>query len=192
MLIANNLDKKFKNNSIVFVDCKVAPTKTVNAENAIFLVNDKNEVHSINVLNNDAFGLSLNNKFYGLSHTQTQTLSKLAESLGLVLKNEPKFIYAKVISREVHPKSDKLFVLQMDKGDGKLIQLVTNTLDSEQGKVLVMALPGSTTFSGLEIKTGKVMDVDSFGMLTGYKTLGVEKEGLIFGTNELIGKDYQF
>lgn len=36
------------------------------------------------------------------------------------------------------------------------------------------------------------MDVDSYGMLTGYKTLGIDKEGLIFGDSSEKGKDFKF
>ncbi|RIV16740.1 TyrS-associated PheT N-terminal domain-related protein TapR [Mycoplasmopsis gallopavonis] len=192
MLIANNLNDFFNQITLVFVDSQIKSTKQIQTDKAIFFVDDLNNVESINILDSAAFKLSNDKKFYSLNNEQTKLILDAANELNLNLNSEPKFVYAKVLERIVHPKSEKLFVLKLliDPLNNTQIQVVTNTLDSQEGKVLVVALPGSTVFSGLKILKGKMMDVESNGMLTGYQTLGKTGEGLIFGDENQIGKEF--
>lgn len=51
---------------------------------------------------------------------------------------------------------------------------------------------GSTTFSGKDILEGKVLDINSPGMVVSYRTLGINRDGLIFGTKDDIGEEFEF
>ncbi|QGZ97958.1 hypothetical protein GE118_04100 [Mycoplasma sp. NEAQ87857] len=190
MILVNNINETFKNTAIILVDSRINATNQVKWNDLIFFVDKENNVESINVLDSAKYNLNLDKKFYSLDDSTYVNISQIASDLGLKIKNEPKFIYGEVLSRETHPKSQKLFVLQVKINDNQTIQIVTNTLDSTVGSVLVLALPGSFTFKGMRIIENKVLNVDSFGMLTGYQTLGIDKEGLIFGTHTDIGKDF--
>lgn len=176
--------------SVVFVDSRVKNNKKIidQKNNMVFFVDEENNVNSINVFNKH-FANPKNHLLFSLNDEEVSFLQQCATENGLKISNDPKFVYVQIKKREVHPKSEKLFVLTVFDGV-RDIQIVTNTLESTEGKVLVMAKPGSFTFKGDSVVLGKLMDVESEGMLTGYKTLGLEGEGLIFGTNEQIGKDF--
>ncbi|EIE41145.1 TyrS-associated PheT N-terminal domain-related protein TapR [Mycoplasmopsis canis] len=188
MIIVNNINNFFKNSAIVFVDSRINGKNIVKSNDLVFFVDDKKRIQSINVLNSDKYNLN-NKKFYTTYLNSLDLIKNEAEKNGLVFEFSQKFIYVKITKRIEHPKSNKLFIITVNDGN-KEFDLVTNTLDSEVGKVVVMALPGSVTFAGTKVLNGKIMDIESPGMLAGYKTLSINKEGLIFGDESQIGKDF--
>ncbi|MHA3796204.1 TyrS-associated PheT N-terminal domain-related protein TapR [Mycoplasma sp. VS31B] len=192
MILFNNLDKVFKNTAVLFVDSKVKKVHQIKSEDLVFFVDENNKVSSINVLDNAKYYIPKDIKFGYINSDSEDLITKKAKELNLEISSEQKFIYGLIKERKQHPKSERLFVLQVEVGNGQVIQLVTNTLDSQEGKVVVLALPGSVTKAGTDVLEGEIMGVKSYGMLTGYQTLGFDKEGLIFGDESLIGKDFNF
>ncbi|MCU9934046.1 hypothetical protein NW739_02470 [Mycoplasmopsis felis] len=192
MIICNNLNKNFPNNSIIYVDCQVQITKRIELTNLVIFADDNNKINSINLLDNSILNIDNDKKYFTLDDNQISILIENLKQEHLIIENKPKLIYGTIIQRTKHPKSDNLFILSIDINKNEPIQIVTNTLDSQENKTLVLALPGTVVFNGSEILKNKVMDVDSYGMLTGYKTLGIDKEGLIFGDSSEKGKDFKF
>ncbi|WP_036430539.1 TyrS-associated PheT N-terminal domain-related protein TapR [Mycoplasmopsis felis] len=192
MIICNNLNKNFPNNSIIYVDCQVQITKRIELTNLVIFADDNNKINSINLLDNSILNIDNDKKYFALNDKQINVLKDILETKNLLLEVKTKLIYGTIIQRTKHPKSDNLFILSIDINKNEPIQIVTNTLDSQENKTLVLALPGTVVFNGSEILKNKVMDVDSYGMLTGYKTLGIDKEGLIFGVSSEKGKDFKF
>ncbi|WP_322935248.1 hypothetical protein RRG40_01360 [Mycoplasmopsis felis] len=192
MIICNNLNKNFPNNSIIYVDCQVQITKRIELTNLVIFADDNNKINSINLLDNSILNIDNDKKYFALNDNQISILIKNLKQEHLIIEDNPKLIYGTIIKRTKHDKSDNLFVLSVDINKNEPIQIVTNSLDSQENKTLVLALPGTVVFNGSEILKNKVMDVDSYGMLTGYKTLGIDKEGLIFGDSSEKGKDFKF
>lgn len=193
MILAHKLNDIFSGISIVTFDSNIEPIKEIQTTNFIFFVNEKNEVHSVNVLNSDISDRYFKKTFNALNESKSEEFIHLCleEFSEGIFNNSPKFVYGKIINRIPHPKSDKLFVLQIIY-QKQVFQIVTNTLDSQENRVLVLSLPGSVTANGTYIIPGKMLDVKSEGMLTGYQTLGLKGEGLIFGEEEDQGKDFAF
>ncbi|WLP85485.1 TyrS-associated PheT N-terminal domain-related protein TapR [Mycoplasma seminis] len=192
MILFNNLNKTFTNTSVIFVDSRIKKTNQIAKDDLVFFVDENHNISSINVLDNNKYYISDETKFGYITSKTLDLIQQKANELNLILSNEPKFIYGLIKERKAHPKSERLFVLQVHISPEKEIQLVTNTLDSQEGKVVVLALPGSVTKAGTDVVAGEIMGVKSYGMLTGYQTLGFDKEGLIFGDASLIGKDFEF
>ncbi|MGZ9763001.1 TyrS-associated PheT N-terminal domain-related protein TapR [Mycoplasma sp. 5912] len=192
MIICNNLNKFFSNTSIIFVDAKVVINKQIRTQNAIFFIDSQNNVNSINLLDNKLLDIKGNQSYFTLNTEQKSILMQIAKTEGLVIKDEQKFIYGEIIERNNHPNSDKLYILKININKDKLIQIVTNTADSQVGKIVVLALPGTVINDGSAVLLSKLLDVESFGMLSGYKSLGLNGDGLIFGTKNDIGKDFGF
>ncbi|WP_416756313.1 TyrS-associated PheT N-terminal domain-related protein TapR [Mycoplasma aquilae ATCC BAA-1896] len=191
MILFNNLDKVFKNTSVLFVDSRIQKVHQIKHEDLVFFVDQDNKVASINVLNNAKYYIPEDVKFGYLPQAGEDLILAMAKELNLELVHDQKFIYGLIQERKAHPKSERLFVLKVQISPDSSIQLVTNTLDSQEGKVVVLALPGSTTLAGTDVLSGEMLNVASQGMLTGYKTLGLEGEGLIFGQVSQIGKDFK-
>ncbi|SYV97987.1 phenylalanyl-tRNA synthetase subunit beta [Mycoplasmopsis edwardii] len=190
MIIVNNISNFYKNSSIIFVNSEVKSERQITMNDLVFFVNSKNEVHSINIQNNDKYGIK-NKKYYIEDLNNLSEVLKVIKENNLVVNDSKKFVYKKITKRREHPESNKLFIITLFDGE-KEVEIVTNTLDSLEGKVIVVANLGATTFDGTEILKGKVMGVESPGMVVSYKTLGLENEGLIFGSEDEIGKEFIF
>lgn len=120
-------------------------------------------------------------KYFALEegvHSLTQEQINVLKSRNIEFEYKSLFSVGEVISREVHPKSEKLFVLKVQVD--KELQIVTNSLNSLVGTKVVVARVGAILPSGLMITHSKVMGVESEGMLCGGETLFKEKtEGVL-------------
>ncbi|QZE12218.1 TyrS-associated PheT N-terminal domain-related protein TapR [Mycoplasma sp. Ms02] len=194
MILAYKLDENFKDTVLLNVksDCKTV--KEVTFGDWTFFVNSENEINSINLRNASNYIKIADNQFWCLSDADIAAVKKAIEDsdLGIVLKLYPKFMYGKIVSRVNHLKSQKLFIVEINYNADSNVKLVTNTTDSLEGRVLVFAHLGASTASGLVVRDGEMMGVASPGMLVGYKTLGIDKEGLIFGHEDQIGQEFKF
>jgi len=123
------------------------------------------------------------------AHTINELQVAAIEKMGYKLEaKQSMFIVGKVISKEQHPKSDKLYLLKVMAD--KELQIVTNAANAEVGKNVVVAKVGATLPSGLPIVFSKVMGVESEGMLCGGETLGMEKTDGVLITNQEEGTPF--
>ena len=92
------------------------------------------------------------------------------------------FTIAKVVSAEQHPDADRLRVLSVDKGDGKLIQVVCGAPNAKTGLIGAFAGPG-TYVPGLDVtlSVGNIRGVESHGMMCSERELNMsdEHDGII-------------
>ena len=92
------------------------------------------------------------------------------------------FTIAKVVSAERHPDADRLRVLKVDKGDGKLIQVVCGAPNAKTGLIGAFAEPG-TYVPGIDVKlsVGNIRGVESHGMMCSERELDMsdEHDGII-------------
>lgn len=120
-------------------------------------------------------------KYFKLSegvHTLSEEQVDVLKSKNIYFDFNSNFSVGEVISRETHPKSEKLFLLKVQ--TEKELQIVTNSLNSLVGTKVVVARIGAILPSGLMITHSKVMGVESEGMLCGGETLGREQtEGVL-------------
>ena len=87
------------------------------------------------------------------------------------------FTIAKIVTAEKHPEADRLKVLGVDKGDGKLIQIVCGAPNARAGLVGALAEPG-TYVPGIDVTlgVGKIRGVESHGMMCSEKELMVSED----------------
>ncbi|WP_025755093.1 TyrS-associated PheT N-terminal domain-related protein TapR [Mycoplasmopsis cricetuli] len=193
MILLHKLSGQFSNCSILTLNSKVKVTKQIEIDELVFFVDNENRVHSINIFDERVLNFSKNKPFQSISGIlEKKLIDNFSKKYSqFKFESSKKFVYGEILSRNIHPKSDKLFVLEIDI-KSKKIQIVTNTLDSQVGKTVVLGLEGSITASGMNILNGKILDIDSHGMLISYQTLGFAKKGLIFGEKIQVGKDFEF
>ncbi|ETA80230.1 phenylalanine--tRNA ligase subunit beta [Youngiibacter fragilis] len=103
-------------------------------------------------------------------------------------------VTGKIVELGKHPEADKLFVCQVDTGNGSVIQIVTAATNMKEGDTIPVALHGSTLWGGLKIKKGKLRGVESNGMFCSMEELGLAEEGTCDGLMILkdgtpLGKD---
>ncbi|QBF34395.1 hypothetical protein EG856_00385 [Mycoplasmopsis phocirhinis] len=90
-----------------------------------------------------------------------------------------------IIKRSVHPKSEKLYILDVDFGCYKKT-IITNTLYTTENKYFAWYMDGSITPSGNIIKQNEVMGVLSEGMLCSIDSLPLNVEDEQCNNNNLL------
>ena len=107
-------------------------------------------------------------------------------------------VTGKVTAIEKNPKSDHLWVCQMDYGSGEIVQIQTGAQNVKQGDIVPVATLGAELPNGMKLKKIKMADVYSYGMLCSAAELGIDnklllpeqREGiLILSPDTPIGKD---
>ncbi|MEY8441304.1 YtpR family tRNA-binding protein [Lactobacillaceae bacterium 24-114] len=110
-----------------------------------------------------------------LDDQQVEKLNEVITKAGfdkiLTADKQPKFVVGYVKSMEDHPKSDHLKITQTEVEDGKVVQIVCGSPNVREGIKVVAARPGAMMPDGKIIWPGKLMDVDSEGMLCGFREL---------------------
>ncbi|VEU60054.1 phenylalanyl-tRNA synthetase subunit beta (plasmid) [Mesomycoplasma conjunctivae] len=169
-----NLNSKFKNTKIIYFDTTINK-KTMDIYEDMVVFRDENfNVNSVNLLN--AKSKKRDEKIFGfLNENETKKLvNKLHKyNKKYLLKSIKYFRIGKIVERKKHPKSDRLFVLKIDFGN-EVKQIITNTTYTLENKYFTFCLPGSITANGLEILDGKIMNVESDGMLCSAESLDLE------------------
>ncbi|WAM07085.1 hypothetical protein ONA24_04510 [Mycoplasmopsis cynos] len=140
MIIINNISDFFDNSAIIFVNSKIKKEKTIILNDLVFFIDSLNKINSINILNAKKY-LIKNKKFYVDKIENYALIKQIANENNLIFDVSKKFVYAEIKARKTHPKSEKLFVLNLFDGTS-IFDIVTNTLETEQGRVIVIALPG--------------------------------------------------
>lgn len=171
LIITNN--KTLKDTAIISIKHIDGEVKE-NIKGDLTLLEVNGEVAGINVFNYTKY-FKAEEGAHTLNKEQIEAIAKL----GYNIEDDRKsFVIGEVIEREVHPKSERLFILKV-KAD-KELQIVTNAANAELGKQVVVANVGTVLPSGTPIKLGKVMGIESQGMLCGGETLGKEiTEGVL-------------
>ncbi len=90
----------------------------------------------------------------------------------LPLEDTPKFVIGKIIDFKAHPKSDHLHITKVDFGTHQE-QIVCGAPNAALGETVVAALPGAMMPDGKIIWPGELMGVESDGMLSSAKELGI-------------------
>ncbi|EGV00558.1 hypothetical protein MCSF7_02599 [Mycoplasmopsis columbina SF7] len=172
-MIFFNLNNKYKNTNLIFVDTRVKPTQVDFYETFSILRDDNFNIKLINFFH----PVNLENDYQILDKNVVEHIKKevLVKNNDYKFNNEMLFALGKIIKREVHPKSEKLAILTVEIKNGQ-IQIVTNTTYTLENMYFVFALPGSITAKGEEILEGSLLNVKSEGMLASVTSLGLTKD----------------
>lgn len=83
-----------------------------------------------------------------------------------------KVVFAKIVSVEKHPLSEKLHILKVDDGTGELVQVVCGAPNVREGMITAFAQIGAKV-SGHKISKAKLAGQESFGMCCSEAELGI-------------------
>jgi len=92
-----------------------------------------------------------------------------ADPLGQHLND---IVVAKILSVKKHPKADRLFICQVDAGNGT-IPVVCGAPNLKDGILVPMALPGTRLPSGMTVSESKIRGERSMGMLLAEDEMGL-------------------
>lgn len=160
-------------------------------DNCLFIY-DKNDVMiGINVFEYQNLFSDINLGYHEFSDANFMKLVNKYPIEMHGVKNNLNFKIGLVTKIDIHPKSDKLKVLSI-KTDDKEIQIVTNITDLKKDNKYLFAMENTLLATGVVIKKSKVMGVESHGMICSYKSIGIDKEGIILISNQDIKDKYEF
>ena len=172
-----------KNTAVIMIKAAQGD-KEIESKGDLSLIKINGEVVSINVFNFNKY-FEAKEGVATVNADQIAAIKELGYDLGEVRSY---FSVGEITKREVHPKSDRLFVLKVQ--TEKELNIVTNSTNSLEGTKVVVARLGAVLPSGLEIVKSKVMGVVSEGMLCGGETLGKEKTEGVLLVDGNAGDDY--
>ncbi len=104
-----------------------------------------------------------------------------------------KVVVGHILEKGRHPNADRLSLCQVTTGTGVVHQIVCGAQNHNKDDRVVVALPGAVLPGNFEIKTAKVRDVESGGMLCSEKELGLESESegiLVLPADAPIGRPF--
>lgn len=188
---SHNFFQNKKNISIIFKDFDQnnSNIKTIVKEDFILIFsNDK--IVGINILNYEKY-FQIKEGFHSLDNNiQTFLLNKFSN----YLKQEDFdsfYKIGKVIETKQHSANPNLTILKVRfKFYEK--QIITNLKNIEQNKNYLFAIDGAITSSGLKIVESKISNTLSQGMIMSYKSLGIDKEGIVDCSYLSIEDEFQF
>lgn len=110
------------------------------------------------------------------------------------LKNSG-FIVSKIVEIEEHPESDHLHICKVEVGHNDYLEIVCGAFNARKDLVCVCALPYTFMPDGKQIVPGKLLGIESYGMLCSGRELALEgyenKRGLLELDNSYtVGTDF--
>ncbi len=98
-----------------------------------------------------------------------------------------------ILEKSKHPNADKLSVCRVTTGQNQIHQIVCGAQNHKAGDRVAVALPGAVLPGNFSIKKTKLRGVDSAGMLSSYKELGLEGDSsgiIILGEEAPVGTPF--
>ncbi len=95
-------------------------------------------------------------------------------------------VVAKVLSAEKHPDAEKLYVCDVDDGQGETHKVICGAANVRKGLIVAYAKVGAVLLDNFKIKAKTIRGVESFGMLCSASELGLveSSQGIMELPNE--------
>ncbi|MGL5590618.1 MAG: hypothetical protein ACRDCJ_01485 [Metamycoplasmataceae bacterium] len=158
-------------------------------ENYVFIYGEDNSLLGINVFN---YKNEFNDIKEGYHKFSDENFAKIAKKFPNEMKNaENKNFFVAAIIKEInnHPKNDRLKILLVETKDNKELKIITNVVDLKIESKYLFAVNNAVLATGMIIGETKIMGEQSQGMICSWRSLGIEKEGLILIQDN---KDFNF
>ena len=180
-----------QNNALILFKDTFDDSYSTIIQDDFILIFSQNKLVGINILNYQKY-FDLKEGYHVLSNdVKDWLLKKFNQYL-----SEEDFDYfyqiGKVIDIKQHNQSDKLKILTVLFNNDIKRQIITNVSSINLNQNYLFATNGTTTFNGQKILDTQVMKVKSEGMIVSYKTIGIEKEGLVDCSNLSLQDTYFF
>lgn len=186
---------------VLLIEFKVNeyPTKVVKKDDVVALYNNNDELVGINIFNiSNVVKIKADGFIHHLNKEVLDVINSILKNAGIKELNYQEgsgFKVAKIIDIEEHPDSEHLHICKVDVGEKEPLQIVCGAFNARLDLKCVCALPYTFMPDGKEIIPGKLLKVDSYGMLCSGRELGLPGYEKIHGLLELddtyeVGKDF--
>ncbi len=173
---SNELFNNKKNLIIVFSSFS-QKIKTISRDNYVFIYGDNNLI-GINIFDYKNDFTDIKEGYHNFSNINFDKIVKKFPKEMKEFKNDSFFKIGLISKIEKHPKSEKLKILSVNINKD-IYQIVTNIDGLMIGNSHLFAMEKAFLASGTVIEKSKVMGIESQGMICSYRSIGIEKDGII-------------
>ena len=166
-----------KENLIIVFSSFSEEVESITKDNFVFIYGN-NVLVGINIFNYKNEFKDIQEGYHNFSNINFDKIVKKFPKEMSGVKNEPFLKIGLIKNIENHPKSEKLKILTVSINDNDL-QIITNINNLKTGDKHLFAVNKAFLATGTAIKNSKVMGVESQGMICSYKSIGIDKEGII-------------
>ena len=183
---------------LIIFDQRENPDEVIKQDDVVVIKKNK-KIIGINVFNISKIMKIKANGFIPLLDDKVlDVINHILENHNLPILEKQKnsgFVVAKITSIEEHPDSDHLHICNVDVGEDKELQIVCGAFNAKKDLICVCALPYAFMPSGKQIIPGKLLGIDSNGMLCSGRELSLDgyenKRGLLeLDDTYKIGSDF--
>lgn len=171
---------------LIIFDQRENPDEVIKQDDVVVIKKNK-KIIGINIFNISKIMKIKANGFISLLDDKVlDVINHILENHNLPILEKQKnsgFVVAKITSIEEHPDSDHLHICNVDVGEDKELQIVCGAFNAKKDLICVCALPYAFMPSGKQIIPGKLLGIDSNGMLCSGRELSLDgyenKRGLL-------------
>ena len=183
---------------LIIFDQRENPDEVIKQDDVVVIKKNK-KIIGINIFNISKIMKIKANGFIPLLDDKVlDVINHILENHNLPILEKQKnsgFVVAKITSIEEHPDSDHLHICNVDVGEDKELQIVCGAFNAKKDLICVCALPYAFMPSGKQIIPGKLLGIDSNGMLCSGRELSLDgyenKRGLLeLDDTYKIGSDF--
>ena len=183
---------------LIIFDQRENPDEVIKQDDVVVIKKNK-RIIGINIFNISKIMKIKANGFIPLLDDKVlDVINHILENHNLPILEKQKnsgFVVAKITNIEEHPDSDHLHICNVDVGEDKELQIVCGAFNAKKDLICVCALPYAFMPSGKQIIPGKLLGIDSNGMLCSGRELSLDgyenKRGLLeLDDTYKIGSDF--
>ncbi len=183
---------------LIIFDQRENPDEVIKQDDVVVIKKNK-KIIGINIFNISKIMKIKANGFIPLLDDKVlDVINHILENHNLPILEKQKnsgFVVAKITNIEEHPDSDHLHICNVDVGEDKELQIVCGAFNAKKDLICVCALPYAFMPSGKQIIPGKLLGIDSNGMLCSGRELSLDgyenKRGLLeLDDTYKIGSDF--
>lgn len=171
---------------LIIFDQRENPDEVIKQDDVVVIKKNK-KIIGINIFNISKIMKIKANGFIPLLDDKVlDVINHILENHNLPILEKQKnsgFVVAKITNIEEHPDSDHLHICNVDVGEDKELQIVCGAFNAKKDLICVCALPYAFMPSGKQIIPGKLLGIDSNGMLCSGRELSLDgyenKRGLL-------------
>ena len=171
---------------LIIYDQRENPDEVIKQDDVVVIKKNK-KIIGINIFNISKIMKIKANGFIPLLDDKVlDVINHILENHNLPILEKQKnsgFVVAKITNIEEHPDSDHLHICNVDVGEDKELQIVCGAFNAKKDLICVCALPYAFMPSGKQIIPGKLLGIDSNGMLCSGRELSLDgyenKRGLL-------------
>ncbi|MGL5732463.1 MAG: hypothetical protein ACRCXE_00095 [Metamycoplasmataceae bacterium] len=161
-------------------------------DNYVFIYGEDNKLLGINIFD---YKKELNDIKEGYHSFSDDNFAKIAKKFPNEMKSTENNTFFRIgIVNEIknHPKNDRLKILSIETKENKELTIITNIGDLVVGNKYLFAINKAVLGTGMIIGESKIMGVQSQGMICSWKSLGIDKEGIISMQDLDINEEFNF